>query len=147
MSIRRYHPADFNRLAEIYDVSHPDELYAEQGDFTFIPWAENEYMMTIFAGAEIYVYREDKTILGFCAFTDDHINWFFVHPEHRGKGIGDQMLTYLLANKLKKGTTLFVWKSNAPAKSLYKKHGFLAYQEFYKHLQGRLLLVNKMVYA
>ena len=135
MPIRRYQKSDFNRLADIYDASRPDEFYAEQGDFTFVPWAENNYMMTIFKGSEIYVY-EEESILGFCGFTGEHINWFFVHPDSRGQGIGDKLMTYLLT-KLKRGATLSVWKSNERAKSLYKKHGFLVYKEFYMNFQGQ----------
>lgn len=146
MLIRRYQKSDFKRLSEIYDLSRPDEFYAEAGDFTFIPWAENDYMMGLFAGAEIYVYEEDA-VLGFCGFTGEHINWFFVHPNSRGKGIADKLLTYLLTNKLKRGTTLFVWKSNQRAISLYKKHAFLAYKEYHVNFQGKKILLNKMVYA
>lgn len=150
MSIRRYQKSDFNRLAEIYDASRPDEFYAEEGDFTFVPWAENNYMMTIFKGSEIYVFEEKVTlgnsILGFCGFTGSHINWFFVHPDSRGKGIGDKLMTHLLT-KLERGATLSVWKSNERAKSLYKKHGFLVYKEYYMNFQGKKLLLNKMVYA
>jgi ribosomal protein S18 acetylase RimI-like enzyme len=145
MAIRQYQKSDFNRLAEIYDASRPDEFYAEEGNFTFVPWAENNYMMTIFAGSEIYVYEEEG-VVGFCGFTGNHINWFFVHPDSRGKGIGDKLLTYLLT-KLERGATLSVWKSNERAKSLYKKHGFLVYKEFYMNFQGRQLLLNRMVYA
>lgn len=145
MPIRRYQKTDFNRLADIYDASRPDEFYAEKGDFTFVPWAENNYMMTIFKGSEIYVYEEEM-VLGFCGFTDNHINWFFVHPDSRGKGIGDKLMTHLLT-KLERGATLSVWKSNERAKSLYKKHGFLVYKEFYMNFQGEKLLLNRMVYA
>ena len=160
MPIRRYEKSDFNRLAEIYDASRPDEFYAEQGDFTFVPWAENNYMMTIFKGSEIYVYEENcvlddgvlgdcvvgNSVLGFCGFTGEHINWFFVHPNSRGQGIGDKLMAHLLT-KLKRGATLSVWKSNERAKSLYKKHGFLVYKEFYMNFQGQKLLLNRMVYA
>ena len=160
MSIRRYKKSDFNRLAEIYDASRPDEFYAEQGDFTFVPWAENNYMMTIFKGSEIYVYEEDclvdanvvddsavsDSVLGFCGVTNNHINWFFVHPDSRGQGIGDRLMAHLLT-KIERGATLSVWKSNERAKSLYKKHGFLVYKEFYMNFQGQQLLLNRMVYA
>jgi len=145
MSIRRYQKSDFNRLADIYDASRPDEFYAEKGPFTFVPWAENNYMMTIFKGSEIYVY-EEEAVLGFCGFTGNHINWFFVHPDSRGQGIGDKLMAHLLT-KLERGATLSVWKSNERAKSLYKKHGFLVHKEFYMNFQGQRLLLNRMVYA
>ena len=155
MPIRRYQKSDFNRLADIYDASRPDEFYAEKGDFTFVPWAENNYMMTIFKGSEIYVYEEDyavsdstisDSVVGFCGVTNNHINWFFVHPDSRGQGIAVKLMTHLLT-KLKRGATLSVWSSNERAKSLYKKHGFLVYKEFYMNFQGQQLLLNRMVYA
>ena len=150
MPIRRYQKSDFNRLADIYDASRPDEFYAERGDFTFVPWAENNYMMTIFKGSEIYVYEEYCTagdsVVGFCGVTNNHINWFFVHPDSRGQGIGDKLMAHLLT-MLERGATLSVWSSNERAKSLYKKHGFLVYKEFYMNFQGQQLLLNRMVYA
>lgn len=144
MHIRPYQEADFNALAEIYNASRPDEFYAEEAEFTFIPWAEDEYMMSILSHSKIYVYEEDS-IIGFCGFTGERINWLFVNPLHRGRGIGFELLLHVLT-KLENGANLSVWKSNQRAITLYKKQGFKITGEFPVNFQGREMLVNKMHY-
>lgn len=143
MLIRKYIEGDFSCLASIYDASRPDEFYAEEGDFKFILWAEDEYIMSILGESEIYVY-EEGTILGFCGFTKNHIHWLFVDPLNRGRGVGSKLLSYVLS-KLKGRATLTVWKSNERAKTLYKKHGFHVSKEFSVSFQERDILVNTMV--
>lgn len=144
MYIRQYQDADFNRLAEIYDLSRADEFYAEEGDFIFTPWAEDEYMMSVFSQSNIYVYEEEE-VVGFCGFTGTRINWLFVDPFFRARGIGYELLSHVLT-KLENGATLSVWKSNERAKRIYNKQGFKITGEFPVYFQGQKILVNKMFY-
>lgn len=56
-----------------------------------------------------------------------HVTTIAVHPEERGKRIGEQLLYYLLnygIAKNAKWATLEVRESNKDAQSLYKKYGF-----------------------
>lgn len=56
-----------------------------------------------------------------------HVTTIAVHPEQRGKRIGEQLLYYLLSygiNKNAKWATLEVRESNKDAQTLYKKYGF-----------------------
>ena len=142
MLIRKYIEADLSRLASIYDASRPDEFYAEEGGFKFIPWAEDEYIMSILGESEIYVY-EEGTIFGFCGFTENHIHWLFVDPVNRGHGVGSKLLSYVLS-KLNSCATLTVWESNERAKTLYKKHGFYVSRKFSVSFQEREMSVNTM---
>ena len=144
MHIRPYTKADFNSVASIYNAARLDEFYAERGQFTLTPWAKDEYMMSILTDSEIYVYQ-DGPILGFSGFTGNRINWLFVAPEHRGKGVGQDLLLYVLA-KLKNSAKLSVWKSNQRAKSLYLKHGFKVSRQFSICYQGNNMMVCSMVY-
>lgn len=144
MQIRKYTDADFDRVANIYNLARPDEFYGEQGTFITTPWAQDEYMMSILKDSTLFVYEEGDAIQGFCGFTGERINWLFVDPAYRGKGVGQQLLSHLLT-KLEKGATLSVWDSNLRAKSLYIKHGFVVSRAFYIHFQGSRLLVNKML--
>jgi len=144
MQIRKYTEADFDAVASIYNAARPDEFYGESGEFTLTPWAEDDYMMSILDSSEIYLY-EEQTTLGFCGFTGSRINWLFVDPAHRGKGVGEKLLMHLLT-KLADGANLSVWHSNERAKALYLKLGFQISQQFYITFQGRRMLVDKMVY-
>lgn len=53
-------------------------------------------------------------------------------PAHRGQGLGDVLLTHALAVALSlrpRSITLTVAAENARAASLYRRHGFVAYEE------------------
>lgn len=143
MIIRKYTADDFEQLADIYNVSHPDEFYCENGDFTFVPWADDKYIMSVLDNSDVYV-CEDRAILGFCGYLDNHINWLFVGPEFRGQGVAAKLLEHVLP-KLEDGATLSVWKSNKRAKALYEKYGFHLQREFSINFQGKDMIVNKMV--
>lgn len=144
MPIRKYNDDDFEALQNIYNIARPDEFYAEQGCFNFIPLADDEYIMFMLGESEVFVYEQDG-IFGFCGFTGNRINWLFVDPSRRGYGVGYKLLQYVL-NKLEKGATLSVWKSNQRAQSLYKKLGFRINGEFQVDFQGHQIMVNTMVY-
>lgn len=157
MHIRPYKETDFESIANLYNTCRPDEFYGETGHFTLIPWAEDQYMMSILSRSDIFVYEssefganEEQSIIGFCGITGDRINWLFVSPNQRGHGIGQQLLSHLLLtlekSKLESGIALSVWKSNQRAKYLYLKHGFHITAEFPMLFQGNTLLVNKMLY-
>jgi ribosomal protein S18 acetylase RimI-like enzyme len=143
MLIRKYKADDFEQLAGIYNTSHPDEFYCEDGDFSFVPWEDDKYIMSILDDSDVYV-CEGSSILGFCGCLENHINWLFVGPESRGQGVAAKLLAYVLP-KLEGGATLSVWKSNERAKALYEKFGFHLQKEFSVNFQGQNMLVNKMV--
>lgn len=61
--------------------------------------------------------------------TTDWVNWFCVHPDYRGKGIGKKLLKYLENISIERGKQfLKLWTSDSPNESgaqiLYDKMGF-----------------------
>jgi ribosomal protein S18 acetylase RimI-like enzyme len=143
MIIRKYQTDDFEQLAAIYNVAHPDEFYCEEGKFSFVPWAEDEYIMSILNNSDVYI-CEAESILGFCGYLDNKLNWMFVDPKARGKGIAAKLLAHVLP-KLQHDIFLFVLKSNVRAIALYEKFGFILHKEFLVDFQGHPILLNKMV--
>jgi len=143
VQIRKYRIEDFDQIAAIYNAAHPGEFYCEEGEFSFVPWTEDDYIMSLLADSDVYV-CEDDSILGFCGYLGDKINWMFVQPKSSGKGVANKLLTHILP-KLNAGTFLFVLKSNARAIALYKKFGFTINKEFVVNFQGHHLLFNKMI--
>lgn len=80
----------------------------------------------------IYVLRlPERPVAGFCAFwrvaDQIHINNFAIHPDYRHRGLGRQLLAYVLAEADRLGApnaTLEVRRSNVAANQLYASAGF-----------------------
>ncbi|MBV8152485.1 MAG: ribosomal protein S18-alanine N-acetyltransferase [Candidatus Eremiobacteraeota bacterium] len=73
-------------------------------------------------GGEIVAYGGIWVIL-----EDSHITTIAVHPDFRGRRLGDQMLVHLLDEAIRRGAswiTLEVRESNEVAQRLYRKYGF-----------------------
>jgi ribosomal-protein-alanine N-acetyltransferase len=59
--------------------------------------------------------------------TAGHVKDLAVHPDHRSRGVGSTLLDTALSRLREQGATtakLEVRPSNAPARSLYERHGF-----------------------
>lgn len=73
--------------------------------------------------SEVYVYVEDKMILGFVSFPEDSfIGALFVDVDAQGKGIGKQLIQHV--KPLYDTLTLNVYKDNINALNFYKHMGF-----------------------
>jgi len=58
---------------------------------------------------------------------DSHITTIAVHPDYRGRRLGERMLIHLLDEAIERGAswiTLEVRESNQVAQKLYRKYGF-----------------------
>lgn len=65
-------------------------------------------------------------------------------PSARGKGIGKQILEFLLS-QINGTASLFVAKTNEPAKELYKAYGFEVSAEFLTDYNGEPVYANEMI--
>ena len=87
MSIREYRKDDFPFLFDIYAHSKLDELINEESEFTLIPLEKDDRRLSILMASDIYVYDE-QGIIGYGAHDGPEITALFVHPKHRGRGVG-----------------------------------------------------------
>ena len=142
MSIREYSECDYHSILNIYDCSKLDELKFESDVFELLPFEEDKVRSNQILESSIYVYG-DKDIRGFCAYKGTEIRALFVHPDARGKGIGIQLLEYMLSN-IAGSATLYVASSNVPAITLYQKYGFENGPQFETTYNGISVLANKM---
>jgi len=142
MSIRVYKSEDFESLVEIYNLSKPDEFSGEATQFEVIPLTEDTQMLKLFKESRIFVY-EEGSILGFAGHKENYISWLFVHPDHRGKKIGQLLIIHILSN-LSGVVTLNVSQSNVAAKKLYQDLGFTIKKEFEGQYQDKRVIVNRM---
>lgn len=63
-----------------------------------------------------------RGLLGFARFTTTWLDDLYVHPRHRGSGIGS-LLVQLVQALRPEGFGLWVFVSNTPARAFYARHG------------------------
>ena len=122
----------------IEPLTAPDEIDAilaiEQASFTN-PWTREMSLAELKnEGVSFFYLARDKgrRIVGFCSFwrvlDELHINNIAVVPEYRRLGVASALLRRVLEEAARFGirrTMLEVRQSNAPARQLYEKFGFV----------------------
>ena len=142
MTIRKYRNTDFSEILKVYSLTKLEELRFETEEFSFLPLDLDEKRFKAFAECEVFVYEEAR-IVGYCAFFGNEIRALFVLPQYQRKGIGKNMLTFMLANI--SGTPLLnLVASNTPAKKLYESFGFCVTSDFIAEYNGKTVLAIEM---
>lgn len=112
---------EFQDLDKIMDIWLQGNLEAH----SFIDaeyWKKNfDSVKSVLPNAEVYVYEEDGEILGFIGMDAEYIAGIFVAAEHKGQGIGHQLIETV---KKKKRLSLHVFDKNTGAMAFYLKEGF-----------------------
>lgn len=113
--IRIFTPSDMDRILEIEAQAFPKSPYNRRL-FTSL---YRSYPSTFL------VYREEE-ILGYLVYTPEgHIISLAVHPRHRRRGIGTQLVREVFRNS----TGEFIWvevrETNTGAQAFYEKLAFL----------------------
>ena len=142
MNIRQYNHRDFPAILEIYARSKLDELAYENKAFRFLPLNEDCRRLGQFKESDIYVY-DDNGVVAYGALFGSEIRSLFVHPKARGKGLGRKLFEFLLA-KAPGQPSLYVVKTNTPAKKLYVKYGFTETGELETDYNGVPVIASKM---
>lgn len=112
---------EFRDLDRIMDIWLEANLYAH----SFI---EKEYwynhlssVRSLLPNAEVYVFDDGNDVLGFIGMDAEYIAGLFVAEEHRGRGIGHQLIGEV---KRKKRLCLHVYEKNTGAVAFYQSEGF-----------------------
>lgn len=117
--IRKFKIKDLERVMEIWLESNIDA-------HSFIDkkyWEDNyEMVKEILPSAEIYLYEENKNILGFVGLMENYIAGIFVEKNFHSQGIGRKLLD--CCKSLKRELTLSVYEKNQKAYSFYIREGF-----------------------
>ncbi len=77
----------------------------------------------------LFVYEEDGKILGTGAFDSGEIRTMFVNPALQRKGIGKQILKFLIELAKSKENKKVFLKSSPEAEGFYRKQGFKKIKE------------------
>lgn len=117
--IREFKIKDLERVMEIWLESNIDA-------HSFIDkkyWEDNyEMVKEILPSAEIYLYEENKNILGFVGLMENYIAGIFVEKNFHSQGVGGKLLDW--CKSLKRELTLSVYEKNQKAYSFYIREGF-----------------------
>jgi ribosomal-protein-alanine N-acetyltransferase len=118
-------PADIPSVLEIDHLSFP------------IPWSERTYRLELKKNRAAHLLIaetgacDEKRVIGYVGFwyviDEAHISTLAVHPDYRGKGVGENLLIAALKEAVSLGcsiATLEVRASNKIAVSLYQKFDF-----------------------
>jgi len=118
------------------------------------PWSESSIASELNNSLSLWlVAMEDDTVVGYVG-SQTVLGWtdmmnIAVHPDHRRKKIGEQLVLSLEKDLRKKESTcltLEVRASNEPAKSLYYKLGFLEVgrrKNYYRNPKEDALILRK----
>ncbi|MDR2224198.1 MAG: GNAT family N-acetyltransferase [Flavobacteriaceae bacterium] len=124
---------DKHRLLEIWEsaVRHTHDFLAEQ-DFLYF----KEHMPLYFGYVQLWGYRDENgELMGFVGISDDMVEMLFIHQDARGKGIGKQLLKYVVENyDIKK---VDVNEQNQQAVGFYIHMGFITQSKSEKDSQGK----------
>jgi len=121
--IRRMKEADLSAVRPIEALSFSNPW----SDSTFLGEIQN----TPVSFPLVVVQKPTEKVIGYIIYwhirEDVQVNNIAVHPDFRGKGIGEALMRHVIAKVRKDGATfmaLEVRPSNAAAVTLYKKLGF-----------------------
>lgn len=117
--IRKLQTTDIDSIADIWLDTNikAHDFISEQY------WLKNyNIVKEMFAQAEIYVYEDARTPLGFIGLDHDYIAGLFVRDGAQSGGIGKQLLDFVKDKKQK--LNLSVYQKNTRAVRFYKREKF-----------------------
>lgn len=126
--IRPFVSVDFERVTEIYDLSHAAEYAGEVVKFPPEYLLDSPVLLDLFHASDVFVF-DDGEIKGFVGYQDEKIIWLYVDPDYQGQRIGLRLIDFVMGLR-KNIATLTVVKSNLPALGLYQNLGFKVVGEF-----------------
>ena len=116
------------REFELHDLEQVMQLWLngnlDAHDFTPADyWLSHAEMVRMhLLQAEVLVFVQKNTVLGFAGMQGDYLAGIFVDGQHRSNGIGKQLLEHL--KQIHPAITLHVYRRNVRALEFYRKEGF-----------------------
>ena len=132
MSLRRYVPADWERLCAIHDAARKGELEASGLLEAFLTLEQTAQSEGLFDG-EVVVCEDAGEVKGFAAYAEGELTWLYVDPSAYGRGFGRQLLRHVIA-ACGGVVSTEVLVGNERALALYASERF----EIVKRVDGRL---------
>ncbi|WP_424858351.1 N-acetyltransferase family protein [Streptomyces sp. SAI-170] len=124
VTLRRAVAADAEAVAEVYlrsyDAALPTVVRPHTDD------AVRAYIRDVVVPRrETWVAEADGVVVGLMVLADEEISQLYLHPDWRGRGIGDRFVA-LAKERAPRGLSLWTFQVNKPAHRFYERHGFRA---------------------
>lgn len=117
--IREFKKEDSNQVMKIWlETNRKTHSFIEQEY-----WKKNEKeVKKAILDAQVYVYEEDKIVVGFVGIVDGYIAGIFVEEKKQNKGIGKQLIEECKRRYTK--LNLKVYEKNKRAIQFYQREDF-----------------------
>lgn len=137
--IRKHLPSDLDVVMDIWfraqSLAHP---FLQKSFVEMVTKAMREMYIP---GSETWVYEDRGEVVGFIGMQAIEIGGLFVHPDHHSKGIGSQLVNFILEKQKELEVEVFV--KNTIGRSFYDKFGFKTYEESLHEPTGEMVLRMK----
>jgi ribosomal-protein-alanine N-acetyltransferase len=121
LTIRPFSLPDIDSILQIENQSFPKSPYDWITFFNLHSLYPKTFLVLVHTTRD----RREEEILGYIIFTlEGHIISIAVHPQHRRKGIGRELLQQAMRNCHLKKVWAEVRRSNQGAQAFYSKMGF-----------------------
>ena len=127
--IRKYNTQDWSEIVRLFNAAKPDELKGSVEADQIVGLEHDYVLLNSFRESNIFVAEINQEIIGYVGNHGNLISFLFVDPRYYRKGIGSELLRFIMPYA-GKDAWLLTAKSNVPAISLYKSFGFSIVDEF-----------------
>ncbi len=119
--IRPYKADDYHQIIQLFEFNTPEYFAAEEKD-------DLEKYLVQFSD-HFFVFEEEKQIIGAGGYNiienQGRLSWYFIHPHHRGKGIGKSIAQHSLdCLQKEEGIDHIIVRTSQHAWQFFEKMGF-----------------------
>ena len=108
------------RVSRQYFLPYLPDLHTLEGDRKF-------FRNRVFSECQVWVYEDEREIVGFCAFREGWIDHLYLLPAHVGNKLGESLVKK--AKESHPFLQLMVFQQNTRAISFYERNGFRKVRE------------------
>ena len=95
---------------------------------SFVDKVKKDMREIYIPNTETWVYEQNNLVIGFISMLGNEIGGLFVIPEYHSKGIGTQLVNYVI--ELHNELEVEVFEKNAIGRAFYDKYGFTKIKQY-----------------
>ena len=121
ITVRSYTPSDYECISQIYDSARKIELDEAGLEIDFYLFSDLANWILKWPHIDVAVVNDQ--VVGFCAYTDEEIDWLYVSPDKLRQKIGRTLVENALCTEpnISKVEILYL---NEPAELFFEKFDF-----------------------